>query len=199
MNIQQNDLHEYSVRFKVRLASPTRRWIEDDPSPSLYPSSRGQTCRCRPCRIQHTFSIGQMVGQWWPALAWRHYILSNITVVDGIFALFHQYFRYRHKNGTIVFSIPNVITRAYFHFAKHGFAKVESFKHIIYSWAGMQASSIVHQPDSIFLQISTETGAIAIMNFLFFRLFHIIPNIEGMRRRVHHNIWPTLPIICWAR
>ncbi len=37
------------------------------------------------------------------------YSLSNVIMADEKLALFHQYLRYRHKWGTIVFSIPGAI------------------------------------------------------------------------------------------
>ena len=37
------------------------------------------------------------------------YTLSNVIVADEKFLSFHQYLRYRHKLGTIVFSTSSAI------------------------------------------------------------------------------------------
>ena len=42
----------------------------------------------------------------------NYYSMSNVILVDEKFTLFHQYLRCRHRSGTIVFSIPGVISWA---------------------------------------------------------------------------------------
>ena len=40
---------------------------------------------------------------------WRDYSLSNVIMVDEKYLSFHEYLRYSHKRGNIVFSTPSAI------------------------------------------------------------------------------------------
>ncbi len=56
---------------------------------------------------------------------------------DNKFASLHQYVRYCHKIGTIVFGISSAIIWAYFHFSSIRFNQFDLCEHVIYSWAGL--------------------------------------------------------------
>ena len=63
------------------------------------------------CEKRNTFRQWRDVGR---VFMFSHcslfsYSLSNVTVADEKFTLFHQYLRYSHKCGTTVFSIPDAI------------------------------------------------------------------------------------------
>ncbi len=66
----------------------------------------------------------------------KHYVvkysLSNVILADEKSTLFHQYLRYNHKCGTIVFSIPSAII-SLSHIASLVSAKVCSFEYVTYS------------------------------------------------------------------
>ncbi len=59
--------------------------------------------------------------------------LSNVIVADDRFTSFHQYLRYSHKGGTIVFGTPSTIIWAYSHIARMVSASFSLFEQAVQS------------------------------------------------------------------
>ena len=60
------------------------------------------------------------------------YPLSNVILVDEKMILFHQYLRYCHICGSIVFSMASAIMLAQSHFASTIFDTIGLFEYVIY-------------------------------------------------------------------